>query len=672
MILLGSPKVLGMEYKDTRASQLVINDKKDDGLAYENTLQGGSCIDCSQIKFGNERQKGCTYQNGWCLVGTIGGCLLAAGGLAVGLYFLLRDSSTDEITPNIEPEIKNPYCNDILRRCPYVNLTSSLNSTLAHYNLTNGTDFCFGDMYPIDDKYGFIFNDNPNCTLYTKKINVANEQTIFSEEDIESIETLQIPKDCNDTSYMFSNIEGLKSVNITKTNFSKVLNTTAMFVNPTLNNIYGLDKVKFDKVIDTSGMFAFTNLTRIDLTGFNNSKIKTADLMFTLSPYLTRIKNLQVIGKDSLKSAEGMFALTSINSRSLREIANWNTSNLENVNGMFAFLENVNNIDLENWDTSKIKSAEGMFQGSNINNITLKGFNKLKNAHSMFKDSKISAITGLENLKLDNLEEVTSMFEGFVGQKILNLSSLNTVNISNTESMFENTILEKLVLRRFNNVENTTAMFKNANISDFDFENVMLSNLKIADFMFEGFVGFHYIDLSTLNTPKLISTIGMFRDSAIKNYKLSGLASQNLVNMSEMFNNSLAESIDLTRWETNSSLDVEDAFKDCNNLRTVGVSIEKNPKIVTELQSNNFTCDSVEDMFDYCRKLEGESETEPSGEGKGEIAPNPEDNESIRVLTVNDKEDVENNMFSILSNNFNYYLKQPISKLFNAINIFKK
>ena len=90
MILLGSPKVLGMEYKDTRASQLVINDKKDDGLAYENTLQGGSCIDCDKIKFGSDREKGCTYKDGWCLVGTIGGCLLAAGGLAVGLYFLLR------------------------------------------------------------------------------------------------------------------------------------------------------------------------------------------------------------------------------------------------------------------------------------------------------------------------------------------------------------------------------------------------------------------------------------------------------------------------------------------------------------------------------------------------------------------------------------------------------
>jgi hypothetical protein len=607
MILFGSQKILGMENgKETRASNLIVHEQQIDEVSYENLLQGGdiNCCDwncaCSPVT-----------KNGWFWTGVIGGVLT---GIGVGIYFLV-----DYLNKKDEP-IKDLSCNDLFSKCPFKNLTESLNSTLNYLNLTNGTDFCFGDMKHMEDKYGFIFNNNSNCTLYTSIIEVNNNESIFTDKKIESVDLLKLPKDCNSTSLMFNGVNGLESVNLRNINTEKVVNTSLMFgLNPLLNNITGLDKLNFSKVIDTRGMFTFTNLTTIDLSGFNNSKVRFADGMFAYVPFLNAIKNLSFIGTDSLETASGMFYFTGINNTAIEEVEKWNTSNLIDVEGIFANLFNVKNISLTNWDTSKIINAGSMFKGSKFDNITLKEFNSLVNATSMFQDANIGLIVGLENLELPNLKFVKSMFSGFSGQETINLTNLNTSEIKSAEEMFSDATLKTLVLRRFDNLEDSKAMFKNANISDFDLEDVKLQNLISAESMFEEFKGCEHIDLDKFSTSKLISTVKMFKNSKMDGiYRLSGLASNNLINMSEMFTDSLANTIQLKDWNTNVSLITTDAFKNCSNLQSVYLSFGHNPNIVTELRDKEeYTCNEGTDggEEDICeRVLPSDDTSEPASE----------------------------------------------------------
>lgn len=662
MILLGSQKILGMENgKETRATNLIVHEQQIEEVTYENLLPGGSNCkwDCNSY---------CTNptKNGWFWTTIIGGGAVVLAGIGVGIYFLV-----DHLNKKDEPINKEPFCNDLFSKCPFKNLTESLNSTLNYYNLTNGKDFCFGDMYPIEDKYGFIFNDNSNCTLYTNTLAVSDEGSIFTEKEIESVDLLQLPKDCSSTSFMFAGVDGLKSVNLKDINTEKLVNTSAMFIdNPSLNNINGLDKLNFDKVIDSRGMFALTNLTTIDLKGFNNGNVKFADFMFACNPSLKTIKNLLFIGTGSLESAAEMFAITGINNTAIKEVEKWNTSNLIDVESIFAYLFNVKNINLTNWDTDKIKNAESMFEGSRLDNITLKDFNSLENANSMFKDANIGLIIGLENLKLKNLEFVKSMFSGFSGQSTINLTNLNTSKIKSAEEMFRDVELNKLVLRRFDNLEDAKAMFKNANISDFDLVNITLKNLINAESMFEEFKGIQDIDLSTFNTSKLISTFRMFKNAKIKNYILSGLASKNLTNMSEMFTGSLAEFINLDKWETNSSLITKDAFKNCDNLNEVDLSLENNPNIKSELENSTYECTEGEEI-DKCEKTESPEEEQQEEEKQQEEEEQEQESDSVTVENLITEDNVENNNYSMLSN-LNYYVTKPISKLFNVFNIFKK
>ena len=664
MILFGSQKILGMENgKDTRASNLIIREQKIDEVTYENLLPGG--LDCNW-----DCGTYCTNpkKNGWFWTTVIGGGAVVLAGIGVGIYFLV-----DHLNKEDEP-IKDPFCNDLFSKCPFKNLTESLNSTLNHYNLTNGTDFCFGDMYPLDDKYGFIFNNNQNCTLYTNKLELENEKSLLTEKEIESVKVLQLPKNCNSTSFMFSGVEGLKSVNLTGINTEKLVNTSAMFIaNPSLNNVIGLENLNFTKVVDSRGMFALTNLTTIDLKGFNNSKIKLADFMFTLNPSLNNIKNLLFIGTGSLESAANMFAFTNINNTAIKEVEKWNTSNLTNIEGIFSFLTNVKSINLTNWNTNKIKNAESMFEFSKFDNITLKDFNNLENAKSMFEEANIKLIIGLEKLKLQNLKFVESMFSNFEGQSTINLTNLDTSQIKSTEEMFKDVVLNKLILRRFDNLENAKSMFENANISEFDLINITLKNLKNAESMFEDFKGIEDINLSTLNTSKLISTFRMFKNSKIKNYILKGLSSKNLTNMSEMFYNSLSEFIDLKDWETNSSLITKDAFKNCNNLSEIALSLEKNPNIKLELENNTYVCTEGEEI-DQCVKSETPEEEEEQEEEEQQQQQEEEEEQQENIKTIRNlvaENNIDNNNYRLLSN-LNYYVAKPITKLFNVFNIFKK
>ena len=113
-----------------------------------------------------------------------------------------------------------------------------------------------------------------------------------------------------------------------------------------------------------------------------------------------------------------------------------------NGSGMFAYLDNVDTLDLTGLDTSNMTSMTYMFYNSNsLKSINLSNFNtsKLLYANNMF-----NGCTSLESLDLSNFNtsKVTSMIDMFYGDSkltTLDLSSFDITSVTDFSNMLFNT-----------------------------------------------------------------------------------------------------------------------------------------------------------------------------------------------------------------------------------------
>ena len=139
-----------------------------------------------------------------------------------------------------------------------------------------------------------------------------------------------------DMHYMFTNMSGLTSLNLSRINTSKVTNMTGMFWG--VKNLPTLDLSKFDtrNVTDMSQMFLQAEkLTNLDLSSFDTSKVTT---MFDMFNSMKSLTDIQFSKK-------------------------FNTGHVQNMQGMFANLMNIQEIDLSqaDFDTSNVRNFFGMF-----------------------------------------------------------------------------------------------------------------------------------------------------------------------------------------------------------------------------------------------------------------------------------------------------------------------
>lgn len=141
-----------------------------------------------------------------------------------------------------------------------------------------------------------------------------------------------------DMHYMFTNMSSLTSLNLSHINTSKVTNMDRMFKG--VKNLPTLDLSKFDtrNVTDMSTMFLYAEkITSLDLSSFDTSKVTTMVDMFNSMKSLTNLKFSKKFNTGQVQNMQGMFA----NLMNIQEIdlsqANFDTSNVTNFFGMFAY-----------------------------------------------------------------------------------------------------------------------------------------------------------------------------------------------------------------------------------------------------------------------------------------------------------------------------------------------
>ena len=276
-----------------------------------------------------------------------------------------------------------------------------------------------------------------------------------------------------------------------------------------------------------------------------------------------------------------------------------------NGSGMFAYLDNVDTLDLTGLDTSNMTSMSYMFYNSNsLKSVNLSNFNTSK---LLYANNMYIGCTSLESLDLSNFNtskvtNFSNMFRDCQKMKEINLSNFDTSSATTFANLFHNcSSLTTLDLSSFNTNKVTYmgSMFYNcSSLTSLDLSNFNTSNvINMGYGMFYNCKSLKELDLSNFDTKKVIDFSDMFNGcSSLENIELSSFDTTNATNMANMFYNCKSlKQLDLSSFNTSKVTNMSKMFLQNNEINTIYVSEKWN--------TSNVTSSSL--MFHSCTSLVG-------------------------------------------------------------------
>ena len=202
--------------------------------------------------------------------------------------------------------------------------------------------------------------------------------------------------------------------------------------------------------------------------------------------------------------------------------------------GPFEASSNTNNIP---WYDIRESITSVVFDASFADCTTL-----VSTAYWFLDCKNLTSITGISNLKTDNVTDMQYMFKGCYYLPSLNLSTLNTGQVTNMQAMFWNCgNLTSLDVSGFNtqNVTSMLDMFSNCSaLTSLDLSGFNTANVTSMESMFSYCSGLTSLDVSGFNTEKVWSMSSMFSNcSSLTSLDLSGFNTANVTHMGYMFYN---------------------------------------------------------------------------------------------------------------------------------------
>ena len=199
----------------------------------------------------------------------------------------------------------------------------------------------------------------------------------------------------------------------------------------------------------------FSKMTSVDLSALDTSQVTNMNVMFASCSSLTSL-DVSKFDTSNVTDMSYMFS-GGLNIEEIN-VSSFDTSNVVDMSRMFAYCSSLTNLDVSDFDTSKVTNMNSMFIGC-------------------------EGLTSLDvsNFNAPQLTDITYMFDGLTNLETLNLSNFNAPKITNMKAMFKDlSKLSKLDLTNFNtaNVTNMSEMFRNCrsltslDLSSFDTTNV--------------------------------------------------------------------------------------------------------------------------------------------------------------------------------------------------------
>ena len=278
-----------------------------------------------------------------------------------------------------------------------------------------------------------------------------------------------------------------------------------------------------------------------------------------------------------------------------------------NASGMFAYLTNIEKLDLSKLDTSYITNMSWMFyQSSGLKTIDLSNFNTSNVTDMSYMFNGCSNLLNLDvsNFDTSKVTSMRGMFSSASSLQTLNIANFNLSNVTTISQMFQgctnlinlilpNSSAPKLISMRYT-FQNCTNLKGIIDLSNFKPNNYV-------DFEF----AFYYCKNITevkLNNFKFSTFRSVFPGcTLLEKIDFTGISTSNITDMQDAFNScSSLTSLDLTNFDVstlatnkNSAGGLWQTFAGCSSLETLNITGWKITNKVTNLYGT----------FDKCSKL---------------------------------------------------------------------
>ena len=301
-------------------------------------------------------------------------------------------------------------------------------------------------------------------------------------------------------------------------------------------------------------------------------------------------------------NGSGMFAY--LDNVDTLDLTGLDTSNMTSMRFMFYKSKSLKNIDVSGFDTSKVVSMYGMFyECSNLVDIDLSSFNtsKVTNMGSLFNSCSNLTSINITNFDTSNVTEMSGMFRYCSSLTNLDLSNFSTGSVIYMNYAFQGcTLLKKLDLSSFDtsNVTNMMWMFDGcSSLEEIDLSSFNTSKVTDMTWLFKGCKSLTSINVSNFDTSKVTKMGGMFAGcNLLTNLNLTNFDTSKATSLTSMFYfcQSL-ESLDLSNFDTSSATEMTNMFTGAKNLKVIYVSNKWNTSNVT----------NTGNMFGFCTSLAG-------------------------------------------------------------------
>ncbi len=181
-------------------------------------------------------------------------------------------------------------------------------------------------------------------------------------------------------------------------------------------------------------------------TSFYEARPTTCYAWFLMMSKLTNITGISYLNTSEVTDMEGMFAycasLTSL------DVSHFDTSNVTNMNTMFALCYKLSNLDVSEFNTVNVTDMGCMFLScSTLRSLDLSSFetSKVKNMGSMFQDCTNLTTLDISSFDTSNVTFISTMFMDCTSLRILDLSSFTfNSNISSLRMLSNCSALTQL------------------------------------------------------------------------------------------------------------------------------------------------------------------------------------------------------------------------------------
>ena len=199
-------------------------------------------------------------------------------------------------------------------------------------------------------------------------------------------------------------------------------------------------------------------------------------------------------------------------------------------------------------------------------------------AYWFYELRRLSSITGISNLKTDNVTNMSNMFRNCFSLTSLDVTGFKTDNVTDMSFLFSGcsglTSLDLTGLKTDNVTDMNYMFWDCSGLTSLDVTGFKTDNVTDMSRMFFGCSGLTSLDLTGFNTDNVTDMGGMFCGcSGLTSLNLTGFKTDNVTDMSVMFFGcSSLTSLDVTGFKTDNVFTLFSMFGGCSSLTSLNLT----------------------------------------------------------------------------------------------------